>query len=589
MSKQLLHAAGSDAIVAGLNDRAFAILRVGGGAGPSSSSAVALELTAPEAARDERADGARDAENEEKGDGGSKKGGGDDSDKGGKSQRQKQKQKGRRHPRNDAEENPLEVQSVCCASFDSSSAVWCAVSRNDKTLCLYLVPLPAVDGAEDGDGGGPGAEKVGEVRPAVTYRLPKRARRLAFCSVPPSPAEPSAEPLRVIVAGDLAGDAAAYPVPAADVDDGKNSEKGNEVVRRRLLLGHTASVLTGLNVISAISGQKDGRRKQLILTADRDEKVRVSRFPETHVIRGYLLGHSAFVSTMDAAVATGQEDERTLCVTGSGDGTVRLWNCETCKEVGMVPLVIKKSADYEEREGEEEEDEENEKAGVAEDVEGNEDEEEEEEEEGADGSNASDNGEENSHDQHAIVVPISVALGPNAESVAVARDGVDSVDVHPIPPPPTASSPLMQRLMSLHRKQSLACPSQPLDVRFLSDGSLLALAKEPDYLLRFERKDSGDFEDASSRSPLCTALREAARSRGIVVPTTTLERDEGGGWKLQKNKVREAGDDPDDATKQTGPHWNDSGRRETAKRAEQRRRKRRRERADDAKVAGATT
>jgi hypothetical protein len=92
----------------------------------------------------------------------------------------------------------------------------------------------------------------------------------------------------------------------------------------------------------------------------------VSSFLDTHVVRGYLLGHALFVSTMDAVscslanasdVIDGEEEDggkdddndgsycgrgRTLCVTGSGNSTVHLWDCASCGEIGMVPVAIHK-------------------------------------------------------------------------------------------------------------------------------------------------------------------------------------------------------------------------------------------------------
>ena len=60
----------------------------------------------------------------------------------------------------------------------------------------------------------------------------------------------------------------------------------------------------------------------------RSEKVRISQFPNTAIVQGYLLGHKAFVSCMDVAMK--------WCVTCGGDSTVRLWNITTFQEVSQV-------------------------------------------------------------------------------------------------------------------------------------------------------------------------------------------------------------------------------------------------------------
>jgi len=502
-----------------------------------------------------------DDDDKKKGDGDATKKANGDDEKGGQSKQQKQQKKQQpKKPKKSPQEagNPLEIQAVC--STEIESRIWLAVSREDKTLSLYSIPSTQQ-----------GQEKVEKsVYPTVTYNLPKRARCLAFSSVSPSS---STGNCHVIIAGDLSGDANAFPVPTTSEADAKPT-----ATTRRLLLGHTCSMLTGLSVVPTNWDKK----QQLILTADRDEKVRVTYFPETHITHGYLLGHSSFISAMDAAVAapTSSSEEgsqRALCITGSGDGTVRLWDYQLCKEVGMVPVVIKK-CDDDEKMGDEEMLEEKEEA-VEED---------EQEDEAGDEENFDDfTDDEQSFDGHAVAVPISVALSPNARHVIVARDGITSIDIHPIPPPPSKSSSasstslLMSHLVSLHKKQTLESPSQPLAVKCLSDGSVLVLAREPDYLLHFQcSEDSTEFSNISSTSPFSMALQGAVKDQTISMPATTLERDGEGEWKLQKNKCNDQDDPAMDGPKgKGGLHWNDGGRKETAKLAEQRRRKRRRDEA----------
>lgn len=266
---------------------------------------------------------------------------------------------------------------------------------------------------------------------------------------------------------------------------------------------------------------------------------------------------------------------------------MRLWDYQSGKEVGMVPVVIKKCAEDEE---------------VGEDTKLSADEKEEERmddngEEECDDENFDDDftDDEESFDEHMIAVPLSVALGPNAESVVVVRDGFASIDIHPIPPPPSKSSTtslMLSHLVSLHEKQTLECPSQPLAVRCLSDGSVLVLASSgPEYLLHYQLNDSREedarkFKNVSQTSPFTTALQGAVKDQTIVMPTTTLDRMDDGEFTLQKNKVSDPGDDTkkqreggglEDVSKKGGLHWNDAGRKEMAKEAESRRRKRRRE------------
>ncbi len=66
-----------------------------------------------------------------------------------------------------------------------------------------------------------------------------------------------------------------------------------------------------------------------ILTADRDEKIRVSRYPAAHDIHCYCLGHTEFVT----GLAVLRRQEEGLVLSSSGDGTVRCWNYETGDEL----------------------------------------------------------------------------------------------------------------------------------------------------------------------------------------------------------------------------------------------------------------
>jgi WD40 repeat protein len=71
--------------------------------------------------------------------------------------------------------------------------------------------------------------------------------------------------------------------------------------------------------------------ERYIITADRDERVRVSHWPNAYNIQTFCLGHTAFVSKVLAVqrVEIGLNGEGVVLFTASGDGTVRAWSCET--------------------------------------------------------------------------------------------------------------------------------------------------------------------------------------------------------------------------------------------------------------------
>lgn len=518
MSKQLLHSHGTGVVIAALNHRAFAVVSTSLSA--SSQNAIVYELMASP----------------------------NSSSTGGEEDKQAEK----------GSNDDNEIQAVCCAEIGSS--LWFAVSRAEKTLSLYSISAEMVEKNNTRENSEENMTKT--LYPCKLYSLSKRARCLAFTNV---------DECQVIIAGDLSGDATAFLVPEDASPSASNAKDAEEVkstsTPKRLLLGHTASMLTGLNVV-----KKNSDQQQFILTSDRDEKVRVSNFPETHIIQGYLLGHSSFISCMDAI-----SNERSLCLTASGDGTSRLWDYKTCKEVGMLPVVVKKSSETkqdDDEEGEEEVESINEMENMVDDEESKDDGDIEGDDEDEDG----DDYEEDSFDRHEVAVPLSAAIHPEATYAAVARDEIQSIDIHPIPPVQAKSSSStslqLSHLVSLHKKQTLECKSQPLAIRFASD-SLLALAREPEYLIHFSKNEDG-FHDISETSCLSKALRRVAQAANIVMPVTTLERGNDGGWAAQKKEDRK--ELTMKGSERGGLHWNDPERKETAKLAQQRKRQRKRAR-----------
>ena len=58
-----------------------------------------------------------------------------------------------------------------------------------------------------------------------------------------------------------------------------------------------------------------------IITSDRDEKIRVSKFPNSYNIQCYCLGHTDFVTSIQVVV----HSRENLLLSGSGDGSLRVW------------------------------------------------------------------------------------------------------------------------------------------------------------------------------------------------------------------------------------------------------------------------
>jgi len=83
-----------------------------------------------------------------------------------------------------------------------------------------------------------------------------------------------------------------------------------------LLLGH----------LSMLLDMKMDPSGKFVLTADRDEKIRVSKFPNCYNIHNYCLGHTEFVTSI---CLFGND----LLVSGSGDGTVKVWKYLEGREI----------------------------------------------------------------------------------------------------------------------------------------------------------------------------------------------------------------------------------------------------------------
>ena len=181
---------------------------------------------------------------------------------------------------NDDDPKLLEVTAVAITKIKDQ--YWVAVSRCNKTLCLYTVNF---------------SQKTCQL--THSWNSPKRVNSLVFQWI-------DNDLLPILVTADFGGDVFAFDLHSP---------------KQRLMLGHTAGMLTGLEF-----------GPDSIMTADRDEKVRISSFPDTHIIRGFLLGHRAFVSSISLSKTKGN---LRLVITCGGDRTMRLWNSDSYEQVGI--------------------------------------------------------------------------------------------------------------------------------------------------------------------------------------------------------------------------------------------------------------
>ncbi|XP_032831282.2 tRNA (guanine-N(7)-)-methyltransferase non-catalytic subunit WDR4 [Petromyzon marinus] len=169
------------------------------------------------------------------------------------------------------------------------------------------------------------------------FRVRSSWERLFSCSVPrcctalalvpdgpPAPngenggARDTAGAGAIVLAADRAGDVYRFRVPP-----GSPAQILEEAVNGQPLLGH-------LSMLLDLAVTEDAR---FVVTSDRDEKVRVSLLDAPHNIHTFCLGHTAFVSRV-----TLMKNHPDKLLTGSGDGTVRLWDLTSGREISSCNL-----------------------------------------------------------------------------------------------------------------------------------------------------------------------------------------------------------------------------------------------------------
>lgn len=111
-----------------------------------------------------------------------------------------------------------------------------------------------------------------------------------------------------------------------------------------LLLGHVSmltAICIGTVTTPSRGGEGDGagaagKVREYIITADRDEHIRVSRgMPQAHVIEGFCLGHEDFVSRL--CVAPGGRAE--VLISGGGDDDLFVWDWARSELLGRAGVL----------------------------------------------------------------------------------------------------------------------------------------------------------------------------------------------------------------------------------------------------------
>jgi tRNA (guanine-N(7)-)-methyltransferase subunit TRM82 len=128
---------------------------------------------------------------------------------------------------------------------------------------------------------------------------------------------------------------AQQPPAGTSAETTDKKDKGKDASDGTLLLGHV-SILTGL----LLSGPR-GSPKRCVITADRDEHIRISRYPQSFIVEGWCLGSKSFINALHLLPPPSPPSESgpQLLFSGGGEDVIRIWDWRTGKCLGSVEIV----------------------------------------------------------------------------------------------------------------------------------------------------------------------------------------------------------------------------------------------------------
>jgi len=210
-------------------------------------------------------------------------------------------------PRKSPDPSIKNTKKICVtAGAVSAEGQYVAVCDDSKTLSVWKRE-------------GPGLNLIG------THSLATRSDHVTFTSDPTC---------TEVIVSDKSGDVIRFPLTpdAKDLrhqDENQSSNgdgQGEGGGGGEVVLGH----------LSMLLGTEISPCGKYILTADRDEKLRVSHWPNAYNIHGYCLGHTEFVSGL-RILGTRVPN---VAVTASGDGSLRTWNYSECRQIAVTHVGV---------------------------------------------------------------------------------------------------------------------------------------------------------------------------------------------------------------------------------------------------------
>ncbi|EED16850.1 tRNA methyltransferase, putative [Talaromyces stipitatus ATCC 10500] len=160
--------------------------------------------------------------------------------------------------------------------------------------------------------------------------LPGESGEFELVSRAKKPSKPAANPLVVHTKRNL--DALRQQLRQKQAQD---NTPANPTAKRDVLSGHVSTLTDMVYAVVPSSTSASGSHSY-ILTADRDEQIRVSRGPpQTHVIEAFCLGHESFISTLCIPPTLPH-----LLVSGGGDNSIFVWdwrNGQSLYKLSVLP------------------------------------------------------------------------------------------------------------------------------------------------------------------------------------------------------------------------------------------------------------
>ncbi|KAK0501447.1 WD40 repeat-like protein [Armillaria luteobubalina] len=192
---------------------------------------------------------------------------------------------------------PLEEQEtllssgpIRCAVLDSEK-IHLATVGDDKTLRVWSIGN-------------------GDLKVASERELPKKPTSVAFTADG-----------QTIMVSDKFGDIFSYPIDPPPVSEAENS-KGEERDRASLVSHPSASngtlILGHTSLLTTFLLSPD---EKYIITADRDEHIRVSWYPQGYCIETFCLGSTKFVSALHIP-----KSNPSVLISGGGDPELKVWD-----------------------------------------------------------------------------------------------------------------------------------------------------------------------------------------------------------------------------------------------------------------------